>query len=484
MINTANWRCAIMTTESSMNPKKPIHQDIDYWQRASQLESGRAEVLRRVAQGDTLADILNLLCKKAEEYNPDMMCSVLALNQERSTLHPIASVTLPSDYCAALEGVTIGIGVGSCGTAAFQKQRVVVEDISTHPYWAQYRALALGAGLQSCWSEPIMGTAGKVFGTFAMYYTEPRSPLEEDIQFIETSANLAAIVFENDLSRKNLVTANALLSQTVDERNQQLMKTNQELSYVLVQQALDNSQLLKDEKTNTTKKILAGFAHEINTPIGIATTSSSFTHDIINNFLTAINNNKLSKEVALKDLKDMKESVILTERSLKKTAVLIDQFREIDICFSDSNKSQFLVEELLQDFSDSILSKLGLHTFSFEVEAETHCHSKNALWQVLSQLVDNSIEHGFKNLTSGSIGIHASQNQETLIINYQDNGIGICEEERLSVFEPFFSTQRARGKVGLGLSIINNTINNTYKGQIQLVDSPVGVRYEIIIPLS
>ncbi len=132
---------------------------------------------------------------QAEDSNPNMMCSVLLLNEEQSTLHPIASASLPEDYCAALDGVTIGLGVGSCGTAAFQKQRVVVEDINTHPYWAQYKALALGAGLQACWSEPIIGSKGKVFGTFAMYYAQPRSPIEGDIRFIETSANLAAEYF-------------------------------------------------------------------------------------------------------------------------------------------------------------------------------------------------------------------------------------------------------------------------------------------------
>jgi signal transduction histidine kinase len=474
----------MMLTKPSLNTNAPTHQDISYWQRASRLESGRAEVLRRVAQGDTLADILNLLCRKAEDYNPDMMCSVLALNEEQSTLHPIASATLPDDYCAALEGVTIGLGVGSCGTAAFQKQRVVVKDINTHPYWTQYKALALGAGLQACWSEPIIGSAGKVFGTFAMYYAQPRSPIEEDIQFIETSANLAAIVFDNDLARKKLITANELLNQTIDERNQQLMRTNQELSNVLVQQALNNSQSLKEEKLRTTKNLLVGFAHEINTPVGIATTSTSFTHDIIENVITAVNNNKLSKEQALKNLSDMKESVELTEKSLKRTALLIDQFREIDICFSDSSKSQFLVGELLQDFSHSILPKLGLHTLTFEVAADTYCHSKSALWQVFSQLVDNSIEHGFQDVTSGSISIHASQYQETLIINYQDNGTGISEAERVHVFEPFFSTQRNTGKLGLGLNIINNTITNTYQGEMHLINSPIGVRYEIKISLS
>lgn len=471
-----------MTIKPSVKPEKSIDQDISYWQRASSLESGRAEILRRVAQGDPLADILHRLCKKAEDYNPDMMCSVLLLDEDSSTLHPIASVTLPKDYCAALDGVTIGLGVGSCGTAAFQKQRVVVEDINTHPYWAQYKALALEAGLQACWSEPIIGSVGKVFGTFAMYYTQPRSPTDEDIQFIETNANLAAVVFENDLARKKLITANELLNQTIDQRNKQLMQTNEELSKVLVQQALENSHSLKVEKLNTTKKLLSGFAHEINTPVGIATTAITFTQDTLNQFITDVENNQLNKKNALHKLEEMKESVQLTEKSLNKTAALIKQFGEIDICFSDSNKNQFLISEFLIDFKESIKSKLGSYLLEFETESEAYCHSKSALWQVLSQLVDNSIEHGFRESKLGSIGIHVSQNKEKLIINYQDDGIGISEEERASVFEPFFSTQRKNGKVGLGLNVISNTITNTYHGLMQLVDSPVGVRYEIIIP--
>lgn len=192
----------------------------------------------------------------------------------------------------------------------------------------------------------------------------------------------------------------------------------------------------------------------------------------------------MSRQEATTYLEEMKESVQLTEKSLKKTSALIEQFREIDISLTDCNKSKFLLDELLQDFSDNYQGKLGKHRLELEVQSGARCHSKSALWQVLSQLVDNSLEHGFKQLTSGLIGIHVSHNTELLIINYQDNGCGISEEEKTSVFEPFFSTQRDSGKIGLGLNVINNTITNTYHGQIHIVDSPIGVRYEIIIPLT
>lgn len=458
--------------------------DIDYWKLASQLESGRATVLRQVARGDDLDNILNLLCKKAEEYNPGMMCSVLQLNEENSTLHPIASMSLPKSYCAALDGVTIGQGVGSCGTAAFQRKRVVVEDINTHPYWAQYRELALSAGLQACWSEPILGSSGNVFGTFAMYYSEPKKPTTEDINFIETNADLAAIVFENSLAKQKLVDANNLLNQTIDERNDQLMKSNEELSKVLVQQAVDNTQSLHKEKVDTTKKILSGFAHEINTPLGVATTATSFTIQKVKQFIHDIENNQGGKQAALSTLSEMLRSVELTQSNLLKTAGLISQFRQIDICLvDDNNKSTFNINDFLHDFKENFSSKIAGHSFEYEVEDDLFCHSKSALWQVISQLVDNSLEHGFSDNQKGKIVIHAVKKNNDIIINYQDDGSGISFEEKNSIFEPFLSTKRDSGKVGLGTNVVVNTIANSYGGTIQLVDSPVGIRYEITIPM-
>ncbi len=466
---------------------KQIHttDDISYWKLASRLESGRAQVLKQVADGDTLSNILILLCEKAEDYNPDMMCSVLQLNTEQSTLHPIAAPSLPNDYCEALNGVTIGMGVGSCGTAAFQQEMVIVEDINTHPYWTQYKALAINAGLHACWSEPIIGSEGRVFGTFAMYYKTPRKPTEEDIRFIETNASLAAIVFENNLAKQQLIDANHLLSQTVDERNSQLMTTNEELSRVLVQKAVENTQSLQQERIATTQKILSGFAHEINTPLGVATTATSFTLQNIEQFMQVINNNQITKQAAINFLTEMLESSELTQSSLVKTSALISQFKKIDISLLDTNKYIFNVAEFFVDLKDSYKSKLKNHQFEFEVNKDVTCHSKIALWQIISQLIDNSLEHAFVNTQKGKIGIHViKDNKNNLVINYQDDGCGVSEAEKQAIFEPFFSTQRNSGKIGLGLNVIVNTLINSYKGHIRLVDSPVGIRYEILIPLT
>ncbi len=98
-------------------------------------------------------------------------------------------------------------------------------------------------------------------------------------------------------------------------------------------------------------------------------------------------------------------------------------------------------------------------------------------------MVDNSLEHGFIDFKKEKIGIHvASNDNNDVIISYQNDGKRISAEEKNAVFEPFFSTQRDRGKIGLDLNVIHNTITDSYNGTINLIDSPIGVRYEIIIP--
>ncbi len=257
-------------------------KDIKYWQLSNELEEGRNSVLRMVARNEDLQLILNTLCQKAQMYNPEMLCSILRLDNNQKTLHPLASVSLPEFYCQALDGVPIGLGVGSCGTAAYTKERVVVEDINTHPYWAQYKGLALEAGVQACWSEPIRGADGMVFGTFAMYYRVPQKPEEEDLKFIELSANLAAVVFENHSNRHKLLEANNRLKQTVSERNAELEKVNAALKTSLQEQEKQYSLDINTEKMLTTNSLICGFSHEISTPVGTALTAVTLIEDKIN----------------------------------------------------------------------------------------------------------------------------------------------------------------------------------------------------------
>ena len=125
-----------------------------------------------------------------------LLASILLLDADGAHVRHGAAPDLPDEYLRGIDGTAIGPRVGSCGTAAYRRERVVVEDIANDPLWADFRDLALGHGLGACWSTPIFGSSGRVIGTFALYYREARAPRAEHLALIEAVARTAAIVIE------------------------------------------------------------------------------------------------------------------------------------------------------------------------------------------------------------------------------------------------------------------------------------------------
>ena len=466
---------------SFINDLSLKHQ-LDYWQRISALEEGRNQVLRMAARGRPLNDILDTLCRNAQLHNPELRCSVLRLDNENHTLHPVAAVSLPKDYCQALDGVEIGLGVGSCGTAAFTKKRVIVEDINTHPFWVQYKSLALAAGVQSCWSEPITGQGGEIFGTFAVYYASPKAPNEEDLKFIELSANLAAVVFENERNKKELVDANEKLNQTLDERTQALESANHELSLLIAQQADSHLSHLSSEKSATANILFSGFAHEISTPIGKAFTAASALHEKVAMLQDAAEQGTLSKQSFTRLLADISQLSQLNYHGLEEAGDLLEKFKRVRSENSPSEISSFGIKQLLLKVKFSLSGLLKDYELDIDAEDfEVECN-RESLWQVLYQLIENSVLHGFKDREHGRIHISAMKVGKELVINYQDDGKGLDKDEAIKLFDPFFTTSEKNTHMGLGMTTVANVLSSVLQGRIVQKPAPVGLRFEIRIP--
>lgn len=175
-----------------------VGRDYTELRRAENLENRRRLVLAAVAGGRPLPEVLESLVTAYEEHYPGALCSILLLREGR-LLHG-AAVHLPADYCRSIDGAAIGPEAGSCGTAAWRGERVVVTDIATDPLWQNYASLALPHGLQACWSTPIRARDGSVLGTFAVYYTAPRAPSPEEVSGIDTLAAVAAVAIEHEQS--------------------------------------------------------------------------------------------------------------------------------------------------------------------------------------------------------------------------------------------------------------------------------------------
>jgi PAS domain S-box-containing protein len=163
--------------------------------RADALLRGENRLLEMIARGDALAPILDQLCRLVEEISPGAVATILCLDAANRLWHA-AAPSLPEQYTAALVGTMIGPAVGSCGTAAYRNEAVIVSDIAADPLGTGYRHLPLAHGLQACWSMPIRSSTGSVLGTFAIYSRERCMPGPERRTLIEQIARLASIAIE------------------------------------------------------------------------------------------------------------------------------------------------------------------------------------------------------------------------------------------------------------------------------------------------
>ena len=151
------------------------------------------------------------MCRLVEEQASGALASILLLDGNR--LRHGAAPSLPKAYTDAIDGAPIGPCAGSCGTAAYRGEQVIVDDIATDPLWADYRDAASPHSLRACWSTPIFSSLKKVIATFAMYYLEPRRPTSRDQETIEQITRLAGIAIERNKTQEALRRSEAHLAE-------------------------------------------------------------------------------------------------------------------------------------------------------------------------------------------------------------------------------------------------------------------------------
>lgn len=171
--------------------------------RTLSLRSIQRDILVAIASGQNLSIIMNELCRRVELLAPDLICSILMVD-EAGCLKHLASPSLPIEYSQAVDGAPIGPMAGSCGTAAFLGRPVEVTDIATDPRWHNYKHLALPHGLCACWSSPIVGRDQQVIGTFAFYFREARGACAFERQVVAASLHICAIAIEQWQTRETI----------------------------------------------------------------------------------------------------------------------------------------------------------------------------------------------------------------------------------------------------------------------------------------
>src|SRR5713101_2986821 len=192
------------TPAASSGPKENEAGHASKLAHLESLLSAERRTLELISGGAGLTEILQDLCNTIDALAADTISAVMLMDPDGMRLWPAAGPRLPKGWIEAITPLDIGPTIGSCGSAAALKRRVIASDIATDPLWVDRRDLALSYGLRAAWSQPLLSTNQQVLGTFGMYYAEPRTPSASDLQLIEGAAHVALIAIQSDRSQSAL----------------------------------------------------------------------------------------------------------------------------------------------------------------------------------------------------------------------------------------------------------------------------------------
>ncbi len=272
----------------------------------------------------------------------------------------------------------------------------------------------------------------------------------------------------------------ANLEHRVEERTRELKKALEDLHD-------SQEKLVQSEKMASLGQLVAGVAHEINTPIGIGITAASNFEETTNEIVADFKGGKMKKSSLERYLQNSKEAAKLILRNLLRTGELIQSFKLVSSDQASQERRKFGLKSYLEDIIKSLQPELKKPpievciTCPEEIELNTY---PGPLVQVMTNLIMNSKMHGFKGKESGEIKIEAHKVDDGKVtISYSDNGHGIDEETLPKIFDPFFTTNRSGGGTGLGLHIIFNIVTQTLKGEIRCESKPgQGATFIVVIP--
>lgn len=234
-------------------------------------------ILERIAKGEPLPDMLDMLVRATEDQIEGGICSILLCDRD-GILHLGAAPNLPDAYNQAIEGLAIGEGAGSCGTAAFRKEPVIATDITTDPLWQDFKELALTHNLRSCWSFPAIASDGSVLATFAVYHRDIHIPQPRELEVISLAANIVKIAIEREQATKKLEQLNRELEDRVEQRTDALRQSEARL-----REAQQIAHLGSWELDVITQKVT--WSEEIFTILSLDPLSSTLTHEQFVQFL-------------------------------------------------------------------------------------------------------------------------------------------------------------------------------------------------------
>jgi PAS domain S-box-containing protein len=403
--------------------------DVTERKGAEALREGERRILEMIARDAPLEEILDKLVRVVEAQFAGLLCSVLLLEEDELRVKHGAAPSLPRAYTQAINGLSIGPKAGSCGTAMYRREAVVVTDILEDPLWEAYRDMAAPFGLRACWSTPILSHSGKALGSFAMYYREPRSPSPAETRALEMSTHLAGIAIERKLAR---------------EERERLRQAQADLAHI--------------NRVTTMGELTASLAHEIKQPIAAAVTNA-----------------KTCLRWLGREEPDLPEAREAASRLIDDVMRAADIISRISSLFKKGAAQQELVDvnELIREMIVLLRNEAARYSISIRSDLVTDIPKVMAdriqLQQVFMNLMLNAIDAMKDGGTGCELTIKSQRAKDgQLLISISDTGIGLPPHPD-QIFSAFFTT-KAQG-TGMGLPI-SRSIIESHGGRLWATSNP------------
>jgi signal transduction histidine kinase len=289
-------------------------------------------------------------------------------------------------------------------------------------------------------------------------------------------------------SKDEIVDLNKSLEEIVDERTSQLEKANRKLKDTLDELKTTQEKLIQSEKSAALAGMVAGVAHEINTPIGLCITAVSYLEEANKELSESYNNGALKKTDLEKFMNIVDETTKSTLINLNKASDLVRSFKQVAADQSSEEERTFYLKHYIQDVLLSLRPELKKWNCSIQINCDDKLTIKSypgAFSQIITNLVMNTLIHGYNAGETVKINFNVTKGNGNLLFEYSDEGMGIKKDIQDKIFDPFFTTKRGNGGTGLGLNIVFNLVVNNLNGTIKCEsEEGNGAAFIINIPVS
>ncbi|WP_321401803.1 ATP-binding protein [Maridesulfovibrio sp.] len=312
------------------------------------------------------------------------------------------------------------------------------------------------------------------------------------VPYISAENNTPAILtISTDISRikeveQELKSLNKELVERVTMRTTELENANTALVKSMDELRQTQDKLVETEKMASLGELVAGVAHEINTPLGISVTSASFLKELNEILHNSFISGQMKRSDLEKYLATSKEALDNIMKNLERSASLISNFKQLAVDQASDDIRQVNLNEYIQGILLSLKPRFKQYKHKLTVDCPKGMEiyiSPGSLMQVITNIVSNSLLHAFPDTEEGEISITAAPSRNGVMLTFADNGIGMSPEQTLKVFEPFYTTARSSGNTGLGMHLVYNLVTRALNGTIECKSAPgEGTSYEIWFP--